>query len=82
MGRVGIRGGGGDPWVRESPEWECPAADRERLAGMSRPQGELAALTLYPRTAVYKLDGSESVAQLGGPMQSAATLKADRAVRR
>lgn len=35
-----------------------------------------AALMYYPRTAVYKLDGSESTAQLGGPTHSDATSKA------
>jgi hypothetical protein len=44
---------------------------------MSHAQGGVAALELYPRTAVYKLDGSASTAQLGGPMQSDATLRAE-----
>jgi hypothetical protein len=34
------------------------------------------AFTLYPRSAVYKLDGSETNVQLGGPTHSEATSKA------
>jgi hypothetical protein len=34
------------------------------------------AFTYYPKSAVYKLDGSESTAELGGPMHSDATSKA------
>ena len=45
--------------------------------GEGRSQGNGAAFTLYPRSAVYKLDGSESAAQLGDPMQTDATLKAE-----
>jgi hypothetical protein len=32
---------------------------------------------LFPKTAVFNLDGSTSTAQLGGPTSSDATLKAD-----
>jgi hypothetical protein len=48
-----------------------PGGGRGTSRGMSHSLGGVAALTLYPRTAVYKLDGTESTAQLGGPMQRA-----------
>ncbi len=51
------------------------AGGRPRSEGGSR--ARIAAFMLYPRSAVYKLDGSESTAQLGGPMHSDAALKAD-----
>lgn len=41
-------------------------------------QGNVAAYKLYPHSAVYKLDGSESTAQLGDPEQTSATSKAAR----
>ena len=41
-------------------------------------QGNVAAYKLYPPSAVYKLDGSESTVQLGDPEQSSATSKAER----
>jgi len=49
--------------------------------GRSRPdaqaEGNPAAYKLYPQTAVFKLDGSESTAQLGDPAQTDATTKAE-----
>jgi hypothetical protein len=39
--------------------------------------GGVAAYKLYPHSAVYPLDGSESSAQLGDPEQSEATAKAE-----
>ena len=41
-------------------------------------RGNVAAYKLYPQSAVYKLDGSESTAQLGDPEQTNATSKAER----
>ena len=50
---------------------------RPRTEGPSS-QGYVAAYKLYPPSAVYKLDGSESTAQLGNPEQTNATSKAER----
>jgi hypothetical protein len=41
-------------------------------------QGNVAAYKLYPQSAVYKLDGSESTVQLGDLEQTNATSKAER----
>ena len=41
-------------------------------------QGNVAVYKLYPQSAVYKLDGSESTVQLGDPEQTNATSKAER----
>ena len=49
---------------------------RPRAQGPSR--GDVAAYKLYPPSAAYKLDGSESTAQLGDPEQTNATSKAER----
>ena len=38
-------------------------------------QGGVAAYKLYPHSAVYKLDGSETTVQLGDPEQTGATSK-------
>lgn len=49
--------------------------------GRSRPasrlEGNPTAYKLYPQTAVYKLDGSESTAQLGDQDSTVATSKAE-----
>jgi len=50
---------------------------RPRTEGPSS-QGSVAAYKLYPQSAVYKLDGSESTVQLGDPEQTNATSKAER----
>ena len=50
---------------------------RPRTEGPSS-QGNVAAYKLYPQSAVYKLDGSESTVQLGDPEQTNATSKAER----
>ena len=50
---------------------------RPRTEGPSS-QGYVAAYKLYPPSAVYKLDGSESTVQLGDPEQTNATSKAER----
>ncbi len=62
-GRVGIGmpGGGG--------RGSRPAQERSR--------GNVAAYSLYPKSAVYKLDGGESTARLGDPGQTDATSKAE-----
>ena len=54
-----------------------PGGGGGRPRGGGRSQGSVAAFMLYPRSAVYKLDGSESAAQLGDPMQTDATSKAE-----
>jgi hypothetical protein len=47
-----------------------------RSSRIDRPsQGNVAAYKLYPQSVVYKLDGSESTAQLGDPEKSDATSK-------
>ena len=74
MGRIGIgmpgSGGMGGPMGGGMPSGGTPRAE-------SQSAGQIAAFTIYPESAVYKLDGSESTAQLGRQMQSDATLKAD-----
>ncbi len=64
-GGMGMPGGGGSGGRggRSRPE--------------SRPAGNPGAYMLYPHTAVYKLDGTESTAQLGDPDQTDATAKAE-----
>jgi hypothetical protein len=47
-----------------------------RPRGEQPAQGNVAAYKLYPPSAVYKLDGRESTAQLGDREQSEATSKA------
>jgi len=54
-----------------------PGGGGGRPRGEGRSQGSVAAFLLYPRSAVYKLDGSESAAQLGDPMQTDASTKAE-----
>ena len=54
-----------------------PGGGGGRPRGEGRSQGSVAAFMLYPHSAVYKLDGSESAAQLGDPMQTDATSKAE-----
>lgn len=81
MGRIGIGmpgGGTGGPMGEGMPGGGVPGGGgggRPRTESQS--EGRIAALTLYPSSAVYKLDGAESAAQLGGPEQNDATLKAD-----
>lgn len=49
---------------------------RPRNEGPSR--GDVAAYQLYPKNAVYNLDGSESTTQVGDSDQTNATSKAER----
>lgn len=67
-GQTGGPGGGG-----------MPGGGRGGQRGDGRSQGAVAAYKFYPQTAVFKLDGSESTAQLGDAVQSDATLKAELA---
>ena len=53
-----------------------PGSGGGRPRGEGRSQGNGAAFMLYPRSAVYKLDGSESDTKLGDSMQTEATSKA------
>jgi hypothetical protein len=76
VGGIGMPSGRG-PMGEGIPGAGVPGGGRGTSRGMSRAQGGVAALTLYPRSAIYKLDGSESTGQFGGPMQSDATLRAD-----
>jgi hypothetical protein len=79
-GGMGMPGGGSrGPMGEGMPGGGMPGGGGGggRSRGQSRSQAEIAALRLYPPTATYKLDGSESTAALGGPDGSDATLKAD-----
>jgi hypothetical protein len=78
MGGMGMPGGGmGGPMSEGMPTgMGMPGgAGGGRRAPRQSP-GTAAAFTVYPHSAVYKLDGSESDAELGGPMHSEATSKA------
>jgi hypothetical protein len=70
---IGIPGGG----VGGPTGGGVPGGGGGRPRGEGRSQGSVAAFMLYPRRAVYKLDGSESAARLGDPMQTDATSKAE-----
>ena len=72
MGGVGM----GIPGVGMGGPRGGTGAGRPRNEGPSH--GDVAAYKLYPQSAVYKLDGSESTAQLGDPQQTNATSKAER----
>ena len=80
---MGMPGGGGGgsrgPMGEGMPGGGMPGGGGGggRSRGENRSQAEIAALKLYPPSAVYKLDGSESTAMLGGPDGSDATLKAE-----
>ena len=54
-----------------------PGGGGGRTRGEGRPQGNVFAFVVYPHSVVFELDGSESTAQLGDPMQTDATSKAD-----
>lgn|SRR5487761_58564 len=75
---MGMPGGGTEgPMSERMPESGLPNTTAGKPRAESQSRGQIAAFTLYPRTAVYKLDGSESTAQLGGPMRGDVALKAD-----
>jgi hypothetical protein len=78
-GGMGMPGGGSRGPMGEGMPGGMPGGGGGggRSRGQNRSQAEVAALKLYPPSAVYKLDGSESTAALGGPDGSNATLKAD-----
>jgi hypothetical protein len=70
MGRVGVGmpgGGMGMPGGRGGG----------RSRGVEAPQANVAAYKLYPHSAIYKLDGSQSTVQLGDPDQTDATSKVE-----
>jgi len=77
IGGIGIPGTGNSPMGGGIPGVGMPGGGRGTSHDMSRAQADIAALTLYPRSAVYKLDGGESTAHLGGPAETDATLRAD-----
>ncbi|MBZ5562908.1 MAG: hypothetical protein LAP13_10845 [Acidobacteriia bacterium] len=74
---VGWPGGGmGVPGMPGSGQGGPGGGGGGRSRGRSKGQGGVAAFTYYPHSAVYRLDGSESSAQLGGPTPDDATTKA------
>lgn len=76
MGRIGGMGGiGGGPMGEGIPGMPGSRGGRPRSMGQSGSKS--AAFTLYPEGAVYKLNGSESTAELGGPAHEDATSKAE-----
>jgi hypothetical protein len=77
MGGMGMPGGGAGPMGEGMPVGTGPSGGAGGQPRNTR-RGRTAALafTVYPRSAAYKLDGSESTAQLGGPMRTDATSKA------
>lgn len=79
-GRIGVGwpgGGMGGPMGGGMPGGRMPGGGGGRPRGQGRSQTGAAAFMLYPRAAVYKLDGTASTAQLGGPSRADATLRAD-----
>jgi len=78
MGRMGmdIPGGMGGPTGGQGGGG-TPGGGRGGQRGEGRSQGSVAAYKLYPQSAVYRLDGSESTAQLGDAAGTDATLKAE-----
>jgi hypothetical protein len=89
MGRMGRMGGmgmpmggmGGGPMSEGGPGMGMPGgggaggSGRPRSTGGSRSKS--AAFTLYPDSAVYKLNGTQSTAEFGGPEHEDATSKAE-----
>jgi hypothetical protein len=73
-GRVGIGMPGGGMGM---PGGGRTGGGGGRSGEDGRSEGIVAAYKLYPQSAVYKLDGSESTAQLGDPEQSSVTSKAE-----
>ena len=79
MGRVGfpMPGGTDMPGGMGMPGGGGSGGRGGRSRPEVRAEGNPAAFKLYPQTAVFKLDGSESTAQLGDPAQTDATTKAE-----
>ncbi|MGH9325660.1 MAG: hypothetical protein ACRD2B_03075 [Terriglobia bacterium] len=80
MGRMGgmgmpIGGAGGGPMSEGIPG--MPASGGGRPRSMGRSGSKSAGFTLYPKEAVYKLNGNLSTAELGGPEHEDATAKAE-----
>ncbi|MGH9407570.1 MAG: hypothetical protein ACRD3D_17250 [Terriglobia bacterium] len=85
IGRMGRAGGMGMPGGREAPMGEAMPGGIGGAGGIGgggtprserRPLDSAAALSFYPSSATYRLDGEATTAQLGGPAHSDATLKA------
>ncbi|MGH9452524.1 MAG: hypothetical protein ACRD2O_00970 [Terriglobia bacterium] len=79
VGGMGMPGGrAGGPMSEGIPGSTMPrgGGGEGRRPGGGRSQA-IAAFKLYPSNAVYKLDGSESTAKLGGSAHSGASLKAN-----
>lgn len=82
MGRMGgmgtpVGGMGGGPMSEGMPTGAGVPGGAGGQPRMGRhSSGTAAAFSVYPETAVYKLDGSESTVELGGPMHADATSKA------
>jgi hypothetical protein len=79
MGGMGMPGGGmgGGPMSEGMPTGAGMPGGSGGGPRMGRQSsGTAAAFSLYPETAVYRLDGSESSVELGGPMHTDATSKA------
>ena len=69
--------GAGYPSGGQGTGQGAPGSGRPRSERQG--QARVAAFQLYPASAVYKLDGSESSAPLGSPAHGEANLKADLA---
>ncbi|HLI30754.1 MAG TPA: hypothetical protein VKV79_06620 [Terriglobia bacterium] len=79
-GRVGMgmpSGRAEGPMSEGIPGTGLPGTTGRRPRSEGGSRARIAAFMLYPRSAIYKLDGGESTAQLGGPMHSDAALKAN-----
>lgn len=82
-GRIGgigtpIGGMGGGPMSEGIPGTGMPGSGGGGGSGSrGRSGSKSAAFTLYPEGAVYKLDGSQSAAELGGPEHEDATSKVE-----
>jgi hypothetical protein len=76
--RGGIGGGMGGGMGMPGGGMGMPRGGGGRPRNEGPSQGDVAAYKLYPQSAIYKLDGSESTVQLGDPEQTNATSKAER----
>jgi hypothetical protein len=76
MGGMGMPMGGMGGPMGEGMPVGMPGSGGGRPRMGRQSTGTAAAFTNYPQTAAYKLDGSESTAQLGDPSHSDATSKA------
>jgi hypothetical protein len=78
MGGMGMPSGGGGPMSEGIPTTGTGSTGGTGGQSRNARHARTSALpfTIYPQNAVYKLDGSESTAQLGGPMHGSAAAKA------